>query len=78
MWYPNLHKLYGINYESHNRIVGENDWTKVRHKTNISKNPFGFMPEKSTIKTICIYRRLIDKFERRKDVYIVFIVMEKA
>ena len=45
----------------------------------IKESQFDFMPERSTIEAIHVLKRLMEKYrEQRKDLYIVFIDLEKA
>jgi hypothetical protein len=52
---------------------------RLRGVTNVTKNQFGFMLRRSTMKTIFLIRQLIERcMEQKKDLHIIFIDLEKA
>ena len=44
----------------------------------ISTNQFGFMPGRSIIEAIFLIRQVIERFREQKDLYMVFIDLEKV
>ncbi|KAG5606936.1 hypothetical protein H5410_028428 [Solanum commersonii] len=51
---------------------------RVRRGVHILENQFGFMPGRSTTEAIHLMRRLVQKYrERRRDLHMVFIDLEK-
>jgi hypothetical protein len=51
----------------------------LRGVTNITENQFEFMPGKSTMEAIFLIRQLMERCrEKKKDMHIIFIDLEKA
>jgi Reverse transcriptase (RNA-dependent DNA polymerase) len=50
----------------------------LRKLTIVSKNQFGFMPERSTVKAIFLIRQLMERHREQKDLHMIFIDLEKA
>ncbi|GMP25038.1 hypothetical protein CsSME_00002089 [Camellia sinensis var. sinensis] len=52
---------------------------RLRDITKVSENQFGFMPGRSTMEAIYLLRRVIEKYkEKKRDIHMVFIDLEKA
>jgi len=52
---------------------------RLRKDVPISENQFGFMPSRSTVEAINLIKRLLELYrDRKKDLYIVFIDLEKV
>jgi hypothetical protein len=51
----------------------------LRGVTNVTENQFGFMPGRSTMKTIFLIRQLMERCrEQKKDMHMNFIDLEKV
>ena len=52
---------------------------RIRQEAVVREHQFGFMPGRSITEAIHVLRRLIEKYrERKKDLHIVFIDLEKG
>jgi Reverse transcriptase (RNA-dependent DNA polymerase) len=52
---------------------------RLRKLTDVSKNQFSFMSERSTMETIFLIRQPMKKYrEQKKDLHLIFINLEKA
>ena len=52
---------------------------RLRDKTEVLENQFGFMPGRLTMEAIYLLRRVIEKYrEKKRDIHMVFIDLEKA
>lgn len=52
---------------------------RIRRKTFIKINEFGFMPGRSTLESIFRIRQLVGKYrENKKKLFMVYIDLEKA
>ena len=62
-------------YEAMEKVIEH----RLRHETIISKNQFGFMPRRSTMETIYLLRRLVERYyDKKKYLHMAFIDLEKA
>ena len=70
----------GIKLTSHTKKL----WERVieqtlRKEINISENQFSFMSERTTVESIYILRRLMERYrEKKNDLHIIFINLEKT
>ena len=46
--------------------------------TSVTKNQFGFMPGRSAMEAIFLVQQLMERYREQKDLYMVFIDLEKA
>jgi hypothetical protein len=52
---------------------------RLRGVTNVTKNQFGFMPERSAMEVIFLIRQLMERCrEQKKDMHMIFIDLENA
>jgi hypothetical protein len=52
---------------------------RLRGVTNVTKNQFGFIPQRLTMDVIFLIRQLMERcMEQKKKLHIVFIDLEKA
>ena len=51
---------------------------RLRRITSVTKNQFGFMPERSTTEAIFLTRQLMERYRKQKnDLHMIFIDLEK-
>ena len=63
---------------SYHEALGRVIEHRLRQNIKISENQFGFMPGRSTTEAIHLLRQLIERFQERKNLHMVFIDLEKA
>jgi hypothetical protein len=49
----------------------------LRKLTTVFKNQFDFMSERSTMEVIFLIRQLMERYQKQKDLYMIFINLEK-
>ncbi|GJV65767.1 retrovirus-related pol polyprotein LINE-1 [Tanacetum coccineum] len=68
-------KLFGHTMKLWERVIER----RLRTETLVSKNQFGFMPERSSVEAIHLIRSLMEKYkERQRDLHMAFLDLEKA
>jgi Reverse transcriptase (RNA-dependent DNA polymerase) len=70
----------GIKLMSHTMNIWERVIEhRLRKLTTVSKNQFGFMPERSTMEAIFLIRQLMNRHrEQKNDLHMIFIDLDKA
>ncbi|CAL5426828.1 unnamed protein product [Camellia sinensis] len=76
----NCNNYRGIKLMCHKMKVWERVMERrLRYITKVSENQFGFMPGRSTMEAIYLLKRIIEKYrEKKRDIHMVFINLEKA